>query len=247
MTITRTAMAMVVIFWAATAAAAEIRVAVASNFITTIRILGKRFEAKTGNRVRLVSGSTGKLYAQIRNGAPLTAFFAADARRPRMLEQEGVALAGSRFTYAFGRIILWSPTAGRVDHEGRVLNRGDFRYLSLANPKLAPYGRAAEQILRHRGLWQTLHGRMVRGENIGQAFQFVNSGNAELGFVALSQVISADGGIRGSFWKVPRTLYDPIEQQAVLLRDNRVARAFLSFVRSDTAMAIIKKSGYAIP
>ena len=225
----------------------EIRVAVASNFADTLREIAGRFEQQSGHRVTLVSGSTGMHYAQIRNGAPFDAFFAADMKRPRLLEEEGATLADSRFTYAVGKLVLWSPNADYVDPAGELLEQGDFRHLALANPKLAPYGRAAREVLEQRHQWQDLQGRMVRGENIGQTFQFVKSGNAELGFVAHSQVKRPGHPIEGSFWEVPQSLYTPIEQQAVLLKDNDAARAFLSFVKSDESLEIIRGFGYGTP
>jgi molybdate transport system substrate-binding protein len=232
---------------AAQAGATEARVAAASNFTGAIEALTARFEAETGHRVTLIFGSTGKHYAQIMNGAPFDAFFAADVRRPELLEAGGVAVPGSRFTYAVGKLMLWSPDAAYVDRDGRILERGDFRHLAIANPVLAPYGRAARQVLQRRGLWESLTGRIVRGENIAQTFQFVASGNAELGFVAASQLWRPGRAPDGSVWDVPEALYDPIEQQAVLLTDNEAARAFLSFARSDAALEIIRRFGYNTP
>lgn len=229
------------------AIADEIHVAVASNFTKTIKTLAARFEASSGHRVTLSYGSTGKHYAQIKNGAPFDAFFAADVKRPQLLDEEGVALPGSRFTYAIGKIVLWSPKRGTVDAQGEVLIEGEIRHLAIASPKLAPYGRAARQVLQDRGLWEALQNRMVRGENIGQTFQFVKSGNAELGFVALSQIIQPGHGIEGSLWIVPQSLYSPIEQQAVLLRESDAARAFLAFVKNDESLEIIRRFGYATP
>ena len=223
------------------------RIAVASNFTDAIGAIVERFETGTGHKVTLSFGSTGKHYAQIRNGAPFDAFFAADRRRPELLEEEGVALPGTRFTYAVGRLVLWSPRTEVVDPEGRVLERGEFRHLAVANPKLAPYGRAAEEVLRARGLWDRLSGQLVRGENIGQTFQFVKSGNAELGFVAYSQLKRPNHPIEGSFWRVPQALYTPIEQQAVLLKDSEAARSFLSFVRSAESVTLIREYGYETP
>jgi molybdate transport system substrate-binding protein len=225
----------------------EIRVAAASNFSGVITVLAKRFEGETGHRVVLSFGSTGKHHAQITNGAPFDAFFAADTARPQRLEEAGIAIADSRFTYAAGRIVLWSPQSGYVDSEGKVLATGDFRHLAIANPLLAPYGRAAQEVLEEIGLWTGLAGRLVRGENISQTFQFVHSGNAELGFVAYAQVRQLGLGEDGSLWDVPRTLYTPIEQQAVLLTDNATARAFLSYVRSDEARTFIRNAGYDTP
>lgn len=225
-------------------AATEIRVAVASNFARAMTSLARDFEEKSGHKVALVFGSTGKHYAQIRNGAPFDAFFAADIRRPRLLEEEGVATSGSRFTYATGKLILWSPKPNYVDSEGDVLRHGQFNHLAIANPKLAPYGRAAREVLQSRGLWDEIKQKIVRGENIGQAFQFVNSGNAELGFIAFSQVKNIDRPIEGSYWDVPQLLYTPVKQQAVLLTDNETARNFMSYIKSKQALEIIRNHGY---
>lgn len=225
----------------------EILIAAASNFNNAIKHIAERFEAKTGHQVTLIFGSTGKQYAQIRNGAPFDAFFAADVSRPKLLEDEGVARPGSRFTYAIGKIILWSPQVGTIDAEGKVLKSEGFQHLAIANPRLAPYGKAAREVLQAHGLWDALQGRMVRGENIGQTFQFVKSGNAKLGFVACSQVKRPGHPVEGSFWEVPQSLYSPIEQQAVLLNDNDAARAFLAFVKSAESLDIIREFGYDTP
>ncbi|MFQ5642438.1 MAG: molybdate ABC transporter substrate-binding protein [Thiogranum sp.] len=236
-----------VMFAAGPSAAEEVRLAVASNFSVAITALAKHFEEDTGNRITLIFGSTGKHYAQIINGAPFDAFLAADMERPERLEQEGAALPGSRFTYAVGKLVLWSPKAGYVDTDGAVLERGAFRHLAIANPKLAPYGRAAREVLQARGVWGALGPRTVRGENIGQAFQFVRSGNAELGFVARSQVSWPGHPVTGSWWEIPQDLYTPIRQQAVLLKENAVARAFLSFMKTDSSRALIRAFGYDTP
>lgn len=228
-------------------AAEEIRVAVASNFSGAIKEIVRQFELKSSHKVYLSIGSTGKHYAQIKHGAPFEVFFAADVKRPELLDQEGLAMSGSRFTYAVGKIVLWSPRPNFIDLSGNVLEQGEFRYLSLANPKLAPYGKAAQQVLNKRGMWNELKGRMVRGENIGQTFQFVKSGNAALGFVAYSQIISPDSPITGSFWAVPQSLYDAIEQQAVLLKDNNAAREFVDFVKSNESRKVIRSFGYGTP
>lgn len=229
------------------AMADEIRVAAASNFSGAITTLSLQFEENTGHKVTLIFGSSGKHYAQIKNGAPFDVFFSADLQRPELLEQEGIALSGSRFTYALGQLVLWSPKQGFVDSDARVLSQGKFRFLAIANPKLAPYGKAAREVLRAQGLWNRLSGRLVRGENIGQTFQFVNSGNAELGFVAYAQVKRLNQKMTGSIWKIPQALYTPIEQQAVLLKDDEAARAFLLFVRSEEALEIIRDYGYDTP
>ena len=231
----------------------ELRVAVASNFYSTIKVIAEQFELKTTNssgqqhKVILIPGSSGKHYAQIINGAPFDIFFSADTERARLLEQSERTESGTRFTYALGKLILWSPMDNYVDLKGEVLKSKDFRYLAIANPKLAPYGKAAEEVLKSLNIWTDLGGRIVRGENIAQTFQFVSSGNAKLGFVAYSQIKSSDLSISGSFWEVPQSIYRPIEQQAVLLRDSSLAREFLSFVKSDESLSIIYESGYGLP
>lgn len=227
------------------ARAGEVHVAVATNFAKTARGLADVFSAETEHRVLVSDGSTGKLYAQIVNGAPFEVFLAADVERPRRLEAEGRAVAGTRFAYALGRLVLWSPDPARVTGED-ALESEDFRYLAIANPELAPYGAAARGLLRQLDLWDALQRRIVRGEDIGQAFQFVATGNAELGFVALSQL----SGRGGSQWIVPPDRYAPIEQQAVLLepgRNDPAASAFLDFLRGAAARAQIERAGYGVP
>jgi molybdate transport system substrate-binding protein len=231
----------------------ELKVAVASNFYPTMKLIAKRFELKTDgssgqqHKVILIPGSSGKHYAQIINGAPFDVFFSADIDRARLLEQEGRAIAGTRFTYALGKLILWSSIDNYVDSKGEVLNKKDFRYLAIANPKLAPYGKSAEEALRSLKLWTNLKKRLVQGENIAQTFQFISTGNAKLGFVAYSQIMNPGLSIDGSFWEVPQSIYKPIEQQAVLLKDSYIGREFLSFVKSDESLSIIYESGYGLP
>lgn len=225
----------------------ELRMAVSSNFAAPFDVIAGRFEMRTGHKVIQISGSTGKHYAQITNGAPFDAFFAADTARPALLEQQGVALPGSRFTYALGKLILWSPTAGYIDPDGSILTDRRIRHLAIANPRLAPYGRAAEEVLRARGEWQSYQGRLVRGENIGQTFQFVSSGNVALGFVAYSQVKRPGAPVEGSLWLVPRSLYSPIAQQAVLLREKPAARDFMAFMREEETLQTIRGFGYGVP
>lgn len=227
--------------------AVTIKVAVASNFTTAARSIAARFQQQSGHRVRLSFGSTGRHYAQIAHGAPFDIFLAADRERPQRLEAEGLAVAGSRFTYAFGRLALWSPQAGLLDDESHGLATPDKRRIAIANPKLAPYGRAARQVLERLGLWQSVQDRLVRGENIGQTYHFVHSGGAALGFVALSQLRQPGTPDGGSEWLPPAELYDPIEQQAVLLQDSDAARAFLDFLRSANGRAIIQAHGYRAP
>jgi len=228
------------------AVAGEIRVAVASNFANTISYLADHFEKESGHKVTLILGSTGKHYAQIKNGAPFDIYFSADSKRPELLDNEGIALPNSRFTYALGKLILWSPKEKLVDKHGAVLEQRNFHHLAIANPKLAPYGRAAKEVLTTLKLWKSLGTKAVRGENIGQAFRFVQSGNAELGFIAYSQVKQSNHDIKGSYWNIPDSLYSPIKQQAVLLKDNDIARDFLSFIKSNQAKNIIKSFGYDI-
>lgn len=225
----------------------EIRVAVASNFHAAMNELAKRFEHDTGHRVLVSAGSTGKHYAQIVQGAPFHAFFAADVERPALLEEKGIVALGERFTYAYGRLILWSPDEQLIDERGDVLASDRFRFLSVANPKFAPYGLAAKQILQGKGVWERLQSQIVRGENVGQAFQFVKSGNADLGFVAYSQVKDEHGNIAGSYWMAPDHCYQSIEQQAVVLRGGEAVRSFVRFVRSDEGRQLITDFGYIAP
>ena len=228
----------------------ELTLAVAANFTRAMEALVAAFEDETNQAVTLVFGSTGTLYAQITNGAPYDAFFAADARRPRLLDEDGATVAGTRFTYAIGRPVLWSPDSDLVQ-DAQVLVNGGVRRVALADPKLAPYGEAARQVMTGLGVWETLQPKIVYGENVNQAYQFVDSGNAEVGFVALSQVIDPKtGNIGGSRWQPPPTMYDPIEQQAVILKrtDERpLAERFMTYLRSDSATEVIRRFGYAVP
>ena len=222
----------------------DIKVAVASNFSSAIKELARQFEVDSGHRVILSPGSSGKHYAQIINGAPFDIFFSADSERPQRLEKEGIAIADSRFTYAVGKLVVWSPESDKVDAAGEVLNSHDFGYLAIANPKLSPYGRAAKEVMENLGIWESLQSRTVRGENIAQTFQFVSSGNAALGFVAYTQIVDANAIIKGSFWEPPQSLYQPIAQQAVLLKKSDAAQALIAFVKSQQGQNIIAKYGY---
>lgn len=224
----------------------EIRVATASNFSETLKTIAQRYEKKTAHKVTIISGSSGKLYAQIKHGAPFDAFFSGDVKRAELLDKQSIAVAGSRFTYAIGKLVLWSPKTDYIDQQGNVLKEKQYRYLAIANPKLAPYGKAAQEFLHELELWDSLRDRMVRGENIGQTLQFVKSGNAQLGLIAYSQIKRPDHTIEGSFWKIPETLYTPIKQQAVLLKDNKLTRDFYTFVKSSEARSIIQSFGYSI-
>jgi molybdate transport system substrate-binding protein len=225
----------------------EVHVAVAQNFAETCRRIGGDFAAATGHATVISAGSSGKLYAQIESGAPFEVFLSADAERPRLLEGKGFAVAGSRFAYAIGRLVLWSPMPDLVDAQGAVLAGDGFRHLAIANPDVAPYGAAARAVLVRRGLWQRLAPRLVQGEDVGQTYQFVATGNAELGFVALSQLAGAIGGSR---WVVPEQLHPSLEQHAVLLaagRDDPAAQAFLVFLRDERGRAAIERAGYGVP
>jgi molybdate transport system substrate-binding protein len=224
-----------------------VQVAVAANFTAPMKAIVAEFEKLTGHKAQLSFGATGKFYAQIKNGAPFQVFLSADDETPAKLEQEGLAEAGSRFTYAVGTLALWSARPDFVDAKGEVLSRGAFAHLALANPKLAPYGAAAMETLEKLGLAASLRAKFVQGENIAQTHQFVVSGNAELGFVALSQVMK-DGRIgAGSAWIVPAGMHRPIRQDAVILnpgRDKAAANALLRYLRGRRAQAIIRAHGY---
>ena len=238
------------IFQGKISSAHELHVAVASNFIFPIKELSREFENTTGNKVAVISGSTGKLYAQIYQGAPFDVFLAADATRPELLEKEGIGVPGSRFTYAVGRLVLWSAKSELPSKLGlQVLGQNDFRYMAIANPKTAPYGKAAEQVLRKTGYWEKIQSRLVRGENISQTLQFLITGNAQIGFISLSQLNSKRGPRGGTSWLVPPNLYEPIEQQVILLQhanSSHVAQEFLKFLKSKKSQRIIKNYGYDV-
>ena len=227
--------------------AAELSVAVAANFTAPMQKIAKAFEKETGHTLALSFGSTGKFYAQIKNGAPFEVLFAADDETPARLEREGQGVEGTRFTYAIGKLVLWSKQPGLVDDKGEVLRTGSFDRIALADPKLAPYGAAAMQTLNKLGLADTLRSKFVQGENIGQTYQFAASGNAQLGFVALSQVME-NGQLReGSAWVVPATMHAPIRQDAIVLQrgqGNPAADALMQYLRGEKARAVIRAYGY---
>jgi len=237
------------LFLCAPAHAAELSVAVAANFTAPMQKIAEAFEKETGHKLVLSYGSTGKFYAQIKNGAPFEVLFAADDETPARLEQEGQSVAGTRFTYAIGKLVLWSKQPGLVDEQGEVLRTGAFERIALADPKLAPYGAAAMQTLSKLGLADALGSKFVQGENIGQAYQFVATQNAPLGFVALSQVFAEGRLTEGSAWMVPETLYEPIRQDAIILargKDNPAAPELMRYLRGDAAKAIIRSYGYGL-
>lgn len=245
--ISRLLLALLALFAAAgVARAGEVKVAVAANFAEPAQEIAQRFAARTGHRATLSFGSSGQFAAQIMNGAPFGVFLSADRARPEALEGAGLAVAGSRFTYATGRLVLFSQTPGLVDSKGAILSRGDFQKLAMADPETAPYGAAAVDTLRKLRLFQTLRSKIVKGASIAQAFQFVDTGAAEVGFVALAQVMARPGGSR---WLVPATLHAPIEQQAILLKagdGDPAARSFMAFLKGPEARSVIRRYGYEV-
>ncbi len=227
----------------------DVQVAVAANFTAPMKTIAAEFAKATGHTATLSFGATGRFYTQIKNGAPFDVFLSADDETPAKLEQEGAAVSGSRFTYATGQLVLWSAQPDFVDAQGEVLKKGNFKNIALAAPKLAPYGAAAIETLTQLGLLDSLSPKFVQGESIGQTFGFVSTGNAELGFVALSQVYE-NGKIKsGSAWIVPERLHSPIRQDAVILaraKDNKAAAALAEFLKSEKARAVIRAYGYTI-
>ncbi|WP_460123308.1 molybdate ABC transporter substrate-binding protein [Pseudomonas sp. S2_C03] len=248
MTIRVTA-ALLAVFATAFAHADEVQVAVAANFTAPIQALAADFEKDTGHKLVTSFGATGQFYTQIKNGAPFEVFLSADDTTPAKLESEGDTVKGSRFTYAVGTLALWSAKDGYVDAKGKVLADNQYKHLSIANPKTAPYGLAATQVLAKQGLTDQVKDKLVEGQNITQAFQFVSTGNAELGFVALSQIYKDGKVTSGSAWIVPASLHDPIKQDAVILnkgKDNPAAKALVDYLKGPKAAAVIKSYGYEL-
>ena len=234
---------------AASTQAAEVSVAVAANFMVPMRLIAQAFEQDTGHRVLAAFGATGSLYAQIRNGAPHQVLLAADASTPKRLEDEGLGVPGTRFTYATGQLALWSRQPGLVDAQGEVLRSGKFGRLAVANPKLAPYGAAALETLTRLGVLAQVQPKLVQGDNIAQTYQFIDTGNAELGFVALSQVVTPGRAATGSVWAVPASFHAPLRQDAILLttgQNQPAALALLRYLKSEKAMAIMRSFGYLV-
>ncbi len=229
-----------------------VTVAVASNFTFPMKEIATAFEGESLHKVRLAFGSSGKLYAQIKHGAPYQLFLSADQLKPLVLEKEGLALPNSRFTYAEGRLALWSKKPNLVNQSSTYLKSNQFNKVAMANPKLAPYGVAARNVLDHlssnEGLDnQAVLGKTVMGENIAQTYQFVSTGNADIGFVSLSQIMSKGQLKQGSAWIIPKHFYQPIKQDAVLLRkaeNNQAAKALYEYMRTQPALDIIKSYGY---
>lgn len=234
---------------ASIAHAEEVSVAVAANFTAPMQKIAAEFEKDTGHKATLAFGATGKFYAQITNGAPFEVFLSADDETPAKLENEAHAVKGTRFTYAIGKLVLWSATANYVDSQGDVLSKGDFKHIALANPKTAPYGAAAMEALKNMGLLEKAQAKVVQGENIAQTHQFVSTGSAELGFVALSQVFKDGKLTNGSAWIVPEKNYSPIRQDAIILnkgRNNPGAIALMSYLKGEKARVIIRSFGYEL-
>ena len=229
---------------------ASTSVAVAANFAAPMRSLTQSFEKNTGHKVIVALGATGQLYAQIKNGAPFDVLLAADDETPKKLESEGLAISGSRATYAIGRLVLWSKREGLIDTKGEILKTSRFDRIAIANPKLSPYGAAAMEVIERLGLTQAMQPKIVEAANITQAHQFVASGNAVIGFVALAQVSEGSTIKDGSGWIVPEPLHSPIQQDLILLargKANPAARQLIEFLRSDAAKAVIRSYGYTLP
>lgn len=227
--------------------AAEVNVAVASNFTAPMKVIAQHFEKETGHRAKLSFGATGQFYAQIKNGAPFGILLAADATTPAKIAQEGLGLRDSTFTYASGTLVLWSKKPTLIDQSGEVLKQGQFNKIAIANPKLAPYGAAALQVITKMDLGESLKSKIVEGSNISQTFQFVSSENASLGFVALSQVYENNKLKEGSAWIIPKDMYTPIKQDAIMLtgsENNPAAQALMKYLRSEQAKVIIRSFGY---
>ncbi len=223
-------------------------VAVAANFVPPFREIAIEFETATSHTLRVAAGSSGNFYAQIKNGAPFDVFFSADAERPKLLEDEGLGVKDSRFTYAVGRLVLWSPNADLVKGE-ETLHSETFKRLAIANPKTAPYGLAAMQAMQKLDVWESLQLKLVMGENLGQTMGFIESGNAQLGFVALAQIMDPKIKGKGSRWDVPHHFHEPIKQDVILLRkgkDNPAAKSLLEFIRGPLARGIIERYGYVL-
>jgi molybdate transport system substrate-binding protein len=231
------------------ALAGEATIAVAANFLGTLEKLQKDFESSGNHKLTLISGATGKLTAQITEGAPFDVFLSADDKATKKLAENGKAVPDTEFTYAIGTLALFSGDAAKITGDGaEVLKSGAFTKLAIANPKLAPYGVAAEAAMTSLGVVDAVKDKIVMGENIGQTFAMIETGNAELGFVALSQVLGSEAGQKGSHWVVPAGLHEPIRQNAILLdraKDNADARAFLEFLKGDKAKEVISAAGYA--
>jgi len=232
---------------ATTLAAEEIRVAAASSFRNTGRMLAEQFNAAHSDQVVMMFGASGKLNTQINKGAVFDILLSADAEAPRKLEAEGRAISGTRFTFAVGKLVLWSSKAGLVDNEGAILQPGSFTRLAIADPRQSPYGKAGRQVLQNLQLEKTLQARLVLSKNLEQVFQSVSSGKVDLGFVSNAQLAQSIWGSQGSRWDLPQSLYEPLELQAILINDKLAAQAFMAFLSSPAARQLIQSHGYALP
>lgn len=236
-----------ILFFSKVILAGEVHIAVASNFTAPMEKISSLFTSESGNKLMISYGATGKFYAQIKNNAPFDILISADQDYVKKLILDNFAISGTEFTYAIGKLVLWSSHEKLIDPKGEVLASKEFKHIGLANPKLAPYGMAAQQTLEKKDLWNKLQSKLVFGENISQTFQFVQTGNAELGFIAFSQIKNDSGKIKGSYWLVPSDYYSPIKQDVVLLKkgsNNEAAKSFLMFLKSKTAKKIILDYGY---
>lgn len=231
------------------ALAEQVMIAVAGNFFKPLKVIAAEFERQSGHKALLSVGSTGKLYAQIVNGAPFEIFIAADQTRPKKLVEQHLAVIDTQFTYAQGKLVLWSKDKNQIDIQGKILQSKDLIHLAIVNPKIAPYGEAAVDVLKNIGVYQQLKPKLVLGQNLGQSFQQISSGAVKQGIIALSQVITNGKLISGSTWIIPESLYSPIQQDAILLnkgKENPAAIAFLTFLKSPTSQALIKAYGYEV-
>lgn len=237
------------VFMAGALHAAEAQVAVAANFAEPIKAIAAVLEKTTGHTLKITVGATGRLFAQIKNGAPFDVLLSADTRAPEQLEADGLTQPGSRFTYATGKLVLWSADPAKVDDQGAVLKGEGFRKLAIANPKTAPYGAASVEVIDKLGLSAALSPKLVQGESIGQTYNFAFTGNAEIAFVAMSQVLDGGRLKSGSMWVVPQNLYSPIRQDAVLLKTgarNEAALALMKLLQSPNIKTLIRSYGYEI-
>ncbi len=249
-TLSRAVILSVLLLVGQTSWAASVLVAVAANFSKPMTEIAAEFNKDTGHTAKLSFGSTGKFVSQLEHGGPFEVLLSADEKAPQRLVESSLAVANSQFTYAIGRLVLWSAKPSYVDDQGKILATGGFKHIALADPKLAPYGVAAVEVLKKLGLFEKLQPLFVQGENIAQTFQFVSTGNAPLGFIALSQVIENGKIAKGSGWVIPREYYSPIRQDAVLMKkgaENPAATALLDYLKTAPALAIIEKYGYDLP
>lgn len=248
----RPMLVLVLLLFGQTSWAATTLVAVASDFTKPMTEIAAAFERTTGHTAKLSFGSSGKAFAQIQSGAPFEVYLSASEKYPLELEKTGFAVIDSHFVYAIGKLVLWSAIPGYVDDQGKILTTGGFKHIALADPTHAPYGVVAEDVMKSLGVLDKLRPLFVQGENISQTFQFVNTGNAELGFVGLAQVIDVNSEKigSGSGWIIPENLHSPFRQMAVLLKtgaENPAAHALVDFLKSPTALAIIEKYGFGLP